>query len=37
VNREDVIQGAAELGADLETHIAFCIQAMQKRAAALGL
>jgi predicted hydrolase (HD superfamily) len=37
VNREDVIQGAAELGVDLETHIAFCIEAMKKRAAALGL
>jgi len=37
VNREDVIQGAAELGADLEAHIAFCIEAMKKRAAALGL
>src|SRR5664279_1703698 len=30
VNREDVIQGAAELGADLEAHIAFCIEAMKK-------
>jgi predicted hydrolase (HD superfamily) len=37
VNREDVIQGAAELGVDLEAHIAFCIDAMKKRAAALGL
>lgn len=37
VNREDVIQGAAELGVDLDAHIAFCIQAMQKRAAELGL
>jgi predicted hydrolase (HD superfamily) len=37
VNREDVIQGAAELGVDLEAHIAFCIEAMKKRAGALGL
>ena len=37
VNREDVIQGAAELGVDLEAHIAFCIDAMKKRAADLGL
>ena len=37
VNREDVIQGAAELGVELEAHIAFCIEAMKKRAAALGL
>jgi len=37
VNREDVIQGAAELGVDLEAHIAFCIEAMKKRASALGL
>lgn len=37
VNREDVIQGAAELGVDLDAHIAFCIEAMQKRALELGL
>lgn len=37
VNREDVIQGAAELGVDLDAHIAFCIEAMQKRATELGL
>lgn len=37
VNREDVIQGAAELGVDLDAHIAFCIEAMKKRAAELGL
>ena len=37
VNREDVIQGAAELGVDLEAHIAFCIDAMKKQASALGL
>lgn len=37
VNRQDVIQGAAELGVALEQHIAFCIEAMRKRAADLGL
>jgi predicted hydrolase (HD superfamily) len=37
VNREDVIQGAAELGVDLTEHIAFCIEAMKKRSADLGL
>ena len=37
VNRQDVIQGAAELGVDLDAHIAFCIGAMKKRAAELGL
>lgn len=37
VNREDVIQGAAELGVDLDTHIGFCIEAMKNRAAELGL
>jgi putative nucleotidyltransferase with HDIG domain len=37
VNREDIINGAKELGVDLDEHIAFCIQAMQARAADLGL
>jgi predicted hydrolase (HD superfamily) len=37
VNREDVIQGAPELGVDLDTHIAFCLGAMKKRAGELGL
>ena len=37
VNRQDVIQGAAELGVDLDAHIAFCIAAMKRRAAELGL
>lgn len=37
VNREDVIQGAAELGVDLDAHIAFCLVAMKKRAELLGL
>jgi predicted hydrolase (HD superfamily) len=37
VHREDVIQGAAELGVDLDTHIGFCLEAMKRRAAELGL
>ena len=37
VNRNDIIQGAAELGVDLEEHIAFCIEAMKGIAAELGL
>ena len=37
VNRQDVIQGAAELGVDLDAHIGFCIEAMKKRAGVLGL
>ncbi|HEX4757705.1 MAG TPA: HAD family hydrolase [Terracidiphilus sp.] len=37
VNREDVIQGAAELDVDLTEHIAFCIEAMKRRSAELGL
>ena len=37
VNRQDVIQGAAELGVDLDAHIEFCIDAMKKRSADLGL
>jgi predicted hydrolase (HD superfamily) len=37
VNREDIINGAQELGVPLEEHIAFCISAMKERAAELGL
>jgi predicted hydrolase (HD superfamily) len=37
VNRQDVIQGAEELGVELDAHIAFCLAAMQRRAAELGL
>jgi len=37
VSREDVVQGAAELGVDLDEHIAFVIAAMQQNAPALGL
>ncbi len=37
VSREDIVNGAAELGIPLEEHIDFCIRAMQARAADLGL
>lgn len=37
VNREDVIQGAAELGVEMEAHIGFVIQSMRDRADLLGL
>jgi len=37
VNRDDVINGAAELGVDLDEHISFVIAAMQARSADLGL
>jgi predicted hydrolase (HD superfamily) len=37
VHREDMVQGAAELGVDLDVHIGFCIEAMKKRAGELGL
>ncbi|HEX8816558.1 MAG TPA: HDIG domain-containing protein [Terriglobales bacterium] len=37
VNREDIINGAASLGVELEDHIAFCIAAMQAVAPELGL
>lgn len=37
VNREDIVIGAAELGVELEEHIAFCIEAMKGVAGELGL
>lgn len=37
VNREDVLQGAAELGVDLDQHIGFCLEAMKRRAEEIGL
>jgi predicted hydrolase (HD superfamily) len=37
VNRDDIINGAAELGVDLDEHIALCIEAMKGIAAQLGL
>jgi len=37
VNRDDVINGAADLGVDLDEHIAFVIAAMQGVAESIGL
>jgi putative nucleotidyltransferase with HDIG domain len=37
VNRDDIVNGAAELGADLEEHITFCIEALKPIADKLGL
>jgi len=37
VNRDDVINGAADLGVDLDEHIAFVITAMQRVANEIGL
>jgi predicted hydrolase (HD superfamily) len=37
VNREDIVQGATELGVELDAHIGFCLEAMKKRAGELGL
>jgi len=37
VNRDDIINGAAALGVDLDEHIAFCIEALKGIADKLGL
>ena len=37
VNRQDIVEGAQELGVPLEEHIEFCVKAMQGRAEELGL
>ncbi len=37
VSREDIVSGAAEMGLELDDHISFCIEAMQKNAEAIGL
>jgi putative nucleotidyltransferase with HDIG domain len=37
VNRDDVRNGAVELGIPIEEHIAFCIAAMRENCGALGL
>ena len=37
VHCEDIVQGAAELGVELDAHIGFCIEAMKRRAGELGL
>ena len=37
VSRDDIVNGASEMGLDLDQHIEFCIEAMQANAAVLGL
>jgi putative nucleotidyltransferase with HDIG domain len=37
VNRQDIVDGALELGVPLDEHIDFCVKAMQGRAEELGL
>jgi putative nucleotidyltransferase with HDIG domain len=37
VSREDIVNGATELGVEFDEHVDFCIRAMQERAKELGL
>ena len=37
VSRDDIVNGAAELGVELDEHIGFCLRAMQANAEALGI
>ena len=37
VSRDDIVNGARDLGVDLEEHIAFCIEALKGIAGQLGL
>jgi len=37
VSREDIVNGAVEMGLDLDEHIAFCVEAMRNVASELGL
>ena len=37
VSRDDIMNGAQELGVDLDEHIAFCVEAMEGIASELGL
>ena len=37
VNRQDIVDGATELGVPLDEHVDFCVKAMQARAEELGL
>jgi predicted hydrolase (HD superfamily) len=37
VNRDDIVNGAAALGVDLDQHITTCIEAMRSIAGELGL
>ena len=36
VNRDDIVNGAADLGVDLDEHISFCIEALKEIAVELG-
>jgi putative nucleotidyltransferase with HDIG domain len=37
VSRDDIVNGAAALGVDLDEHIALCVEAMKRISAELGL
>lgn len=37
INRDDIVNGAEDLGVELNEHISFCVAAMQDIAAELGL
>ena len=37
VSRDDIVNGARDLGVDLDEHIAFCIEALKGIAGELGL
>lgn len=37
VNRDDIVNGAAALGVDLDEHVTFCIEALKPIAGELGL
>ena len=37
VNRQDIVEGAGELGVPLDDHIDFCIKSMQAKADELGI
>jgi len=37
VSREDILNGARELGVELDEHIVFCIEAMKTQAGAIGV
>jgi predicted hydrolase (HD superfamily) len=37
VSRDDIVNGARDLGVDLDEHIAFCIDALKGIAGKLGL
>jgi predicted hydrolase (HD superfamily) len=37
VSRDDIVNGAAAMGVDLDEHVGFCIEAMKARAGDLGL